>query len=623
MIDYLRLAFATVVVLAPGRMIARALGQRMLSATLAWTMAVLFVAWSAVFLFHRSIHLALVVLLVIALGALAARLRLRGSPEVPQRRLRGSPEDPQRRLRGPVTLAGIVLGALVWHTEGAVTGDGLFHEARVRKLVDLTSLHLRTVDEFKDGGLHPGYAFPLWHGFLAIITWLSGLDPGTVVRHEPSLLVPIACVVAWEAGTTLFGSSWAGLSVLAAQLALFCFGPGHGGSYSTMALPGTAARQLLAPAALALFFSGNRLGIAAAFGALALVHPTYALFLLIPLLAFAALRPHEWRANLRLLTAAIVPAGLAVLWLRPIADETVSRNPTHAAVLTSLQHYGSELVVTNAHHYRLAASVFDRTGVIAICALVLLPVTALAWRRKWAAFALGGALLVLLLLEVPWLFVHFSNAVSLSQSRRAAGFAPLPFALAGAAALVARRVVVLPFALAAGIALQRVWPGDFDYGLRHGGPSVATWIALIGGAAALTVALITRPREPRERHVLGFLAVALLALPVAVHGFWHWSPRTPTDPNALSPRLVHNLRTKVPKGAVVIAPLQVSYEVVAAAPLYVVALPVSHVANTTANDPYGRRKAVLHWVATNDRSVVARYGATWAIRRGSLYALTR
>ncbi len=33
-------------------------------------------------------------------------------------------------------------------------------------------------------------------------------------------------------------------------------------------------------------------------------------------------------------------------------------------------------------------------------------------------------------MEVPWLFVHFSDAVSLSQSRRAAGFAPLPFALA-------------------------------------------------------------------------------------------------------------------------------------------------------------------------------------------------
>jgi hypothetical protein len=618
-IDYLRLAFATIVVLLPGRFVARAFGQRLLSATLAWSLAAIFVAWSAVFLFHRSIHLALIALLVIAVTGASFGVR-----HVP---------DPKQIIRVPSTRVfvwsgGVVLGGLLWHVEGAVTGDGLFHEARVRKLVDLTSLHLRTVDEFKDGGLHPGYAFPLWHGFLALVTWVSGLDPGTVVRHEPSLLVPIACVVAWEAGTILFGSPWAGLSVLTAQLAIFCFGPGHGGSYATLALPGTAARQLVAPAALTLFFAFaerprtvTALALAAAFGALTLTHPTYGLFLALPLVAYAVLRWIEWRRSLVALAAALVPTGLAVLWLKPIADETVSRNPGHVALLNSLHQYSSQLVVTNTHHYRLAASVFDRTGVVAITALVLLPVTALAWRRRWAAFALGGALLVLLLLEVPWLFVHFSNAVSLSQSRRAAGFAPLPFVLAGAAALVVRRVYVVPLALVAGIVLQRIWPGDFDYGLRHGGPSFATWIALIGGAAALTFALVLRPREPRERHALGAMAVMLLAFPVVVHGFWHWSPRTPADTGALSPRLVHNLRTKVPKGAVVIAPLQVSYRVVADAPLYAVALPVSHVADTKANDPYGRRTAVQLWIATNDQAVARRYGATWAIRRGRLYRL--
>src|SRR5205823_10040195 len=122
----------------------------------------------------------------------------------------------------------------------------------------------RTVDEFKDGGLHPGYAFPLWHGFLAFVSWFSGLDPATVLRHEPSVLAPIACVVAWEAGTAVFGSPWAGLSVLAAQLGLFCFAAGHGGAYATLAGPGTAAQQLLVPAAIALFFSeGDLPGLAA------------------------------------------------------------------------------------------------------------------------------------------------------------------------------------------------------------------------------------------------------------------------------------------------------------------------------------------------------------------------
>ena len=65
-------------------------------------------------------------------------------------------------------------------------------------------LSLRAVDEFADGGLHPGYAFPLWHGFLALIAQLAGVDPALVVRHEASVLAPLAVLVAYEAGHALF-----------------------------------------------------------------------------------------------------------------------------------------------------------------------------------------------------------------------------------------------------------------------------------------------------------------------------------------------------------------------------------------------------------------------------------
>lgn len=111
--------------------------------------------------------------------------------------------------------------------------------------------------------------------------------------------------------------------------------------------------------------------------------------------------------------------------------------------------------------------------------------------------------------------------------------------------------------------------------------------------------------------------------PVVVHGFWHWSPRLPTDRYALSPGLVHALRTRVPKGAIVLAPLRVSYRVVADAPVYVVGLPPVHVADTRANDPYARAAAVRHWLRTSDPQIARRYGATWAIRGGRLYRLPR
>ncbi|HEU5372056.1 MAG TPA: hypothetical protein VFU51_06680 [Gaiellaceae bacterium] len=587
MIEYLRLAFGTILVLLPGL----ALG-RTVSEVLAWTMGAVFAAWAVVFAVHSNIRLAVILMAVLLVVAVVARRR--------------------RGLRVPraTLVVGTVLGWFLWHVAGAVVGDGLFHEGRVRKLVELGDLHLRTVDEFKDGGLHPGYAFPLWHGFDALVAWLSGLDPEVVMRHESSLLAPIALAVAYEAGEAVFASRFAGFSVALAQVAIFCFGPGHGGSWAVLSQPGSASRQLLVPAAVALFFRRELLPTAIVFGALALVHPTYAVFLLIPLLPLVV---REWRAY----AAAAVPVGAALLWLRPLLQETSTHTPSHTQRVNDLAQYRDQLVIENTHHFRLAAEVFGRSGAIAVAALILLPLCALAWRRRFAPFVVGGSLLILSLMLIPWLFVHFSDAASLSQSRRAAGFLPFPFVFAAGLAVAMRRVWIAPAALAAGIAVQLEWPGDFDYGLRHGGPAAATWIALFGGAAVLLVALVLRLElAPRFGH--GALAAALFALPVLVHGAGKWTPASPTDPHALSPRLVHNLRTRVPKGAIVLAPIQTSYEISAVAPVYVVAGPLTHVANTKANRARERYDAVKHWVLTNDPRVAERYGATWQVRAGRL-----
>ena len=603
MTDYLRLAFGTIMVLLPGVAVARALGQRSVSALLAWALAAAFLAWAVVFAVHSNIRLAVLVLGAITVAALVAGRRRRAA---------------RYELRSPrwVLAVGVVLGWFLWRVSEIVVGDGLFHEARVRKLVAFGDLHLRTVDEFKDGGLHPGYAFPLWHGFVALIAWFSGLDPEVVVRHAPSLLAPIACAVVWEAGVAVFGSRLAGLSFLVATLGLFAFAPGHGGSFDVMSLPATSARQMMVPAAIALFFTARTPAgwatLAAIFGAITLSHPTYALFLLIPLLA---LLRWEWRNWL----VATVPTGLVLLWLKPVVDQTISHNPRPGELMRGIVQYQEQLVIDGPRHFRVAPEVFGRNGAITVAALILLPLIAFAIPRRWAAFALGGTLLVLLLGSVPWLFVHFSDVVGLSQSRRAIGFAPLPFAFVGAAALVVRRVWVLPLALVAGIVLQRLWPGDFDYGLKHGSPAVATWWALGGGSLALLLALAWRHRRPLpERWGLGTVAVVLFSIPVFVHGIWHWSPAQRADPFGLSPRLVHNLRTKVPKGAIVIAPLATSYRVAALAPVYIVGAPVTHVAATTANRPYQRAKDIQRWVQTNDPAIAKRYGATWQIRAGRL-----
>ncbi len=616
MIEYLRLAFATCIVLFPGRLAARALGLRDTASTVALGLACVFVAWAVVFTVHATVWFGLLVLFLICVGLFLVARRVRRVP-----RIAGHPA---------VWLVGIVLGLLLWHVAGPVTGDGLFHLARVRKLVELPGLHLRSVDELAGGGLHPGYAFPLWHGFLAFVAALSGLDSGSVVKHEAAVLMPLACAALWEAAFRLFGSRSAAWAVLLGQLGALLFAAGHGGSFALLALPATVSRVLLAPVALALVFGwletrrrGYLVGVAAIFGELALVHPTYALFVLLPLVGYAVLRPREWRANAAFFGAAIVPVGLALAWLKPIVDETLSHNPAPAERLAELLRYGNQLQVWNDHHYRMGAGTITRAGAVVVFGTLLIPFAGAALRRRWGAFVLGGSLVILGTVLIPEIFPRFADVVSLSQARRVAGFIPIPFAFAGGLAVLCGFTrATVPAALVAGVGLQIAYPGDFNYNLAHPGPAVITWWAAVGGAGALAAGFLVRRHRPFiERRWSGGLAAALFVLPVAVAGFIHWSPFQRTDPDALSPALVAALR-QVPAQAVVIADPQTSYRIAALRPVYLVAAPPVHVANTRANNPYGRFRDVQHWLATGDPAVPKRYGATWAVRGSRLYRLT-
>jgi hypothetical protein len=600
---WLRLALATAVVLGPGVVVARALGRRSASATLVWSVALVAGALALTFAVHGSLWLTLG--LDLGAGAVALPFAFRRS-------------GAQRRPgRGAVLLTGLVLGALLWGLEGVVRGDAIFHLGRIRKLEDFGSLSLRTVDEFKDGGLHPGYAFPLWHGWLALVARVADVDPSRVVLHEPSLLAPIALLVAYEMGLAVFRSAWLGLATMLAQVALIAFAPGSGGAYTSLELPGTVARQLLIPAAIALFFAFVRapswplgVSLAAAGMDLAFVHPTYAFFLAIPLAGYLIVRG---RRDVRRNVAALVAYGLPVLlvfaWLEPIVAETLSHNPNAAERAQQLRHYAGDLVVHSQHDFHLAAGMVSRSGAIAVAALVLVPLAGLASRRRWSAFVLGGSVLVLALELWSFVFPHFSDLVSLSQSRRAAGFVPFAFALAGGAAVLARLIgpAVLPVALAAGIALQLAYP--------DGGVGVAAWIALFAGLAALVVTVFRRGRSLERPGPLAAAAVAFFVLPVVVHGFSHWHAAVKTDPSALTPGVVRYLRDDVPKGAVVFADLETSYRISGYVPVYVCNAPPAHVADTRANRPQARRAAWLSFLETGDLAIPRRYHAGWLVLR--------
>ena len=122
---------------------------------------------------------------------------------------------------------GLVAGISLWWVS-RYDGDAFFHLARVQKLLALHDLSLRSVDEFKDGGLHPGYAFPLWHAAVAVISKLAGVGAPSAFLHLPTVLLPLSFVLVYEAGTTLFASRWAGVATALAEFALLGLASGTG-----------------------------------------------------------------------------------------------------------------------------------------------------------------------------------------------------------------------------------------------------------------------------------------------------------------------------------------------------------------------------------------------------------
>jgi hypothetical protein len=609
-----RLALATLCLLLPGALLAQALHLRGAAAAFALALGVLFLALVVVFALQSTIWLALAVLVGVAAAALPFALR-------------EAREGREWDLPSLGVLAlGIAYAVPLWHYAPALRGDALFHLARVRKLAEFDELSLDAVAEFADGGPHPGYAFPLWHGFLALASRLAGVDPADVVLRESAILVPLAFLLAFEAGRALFDSPWGGLAALAGQVAITGLAPGDAGAYDAVELPATAARHLIVPATLALAFLFVRVPrlslvapLAAASLALALVHPTYALFLLIPLGGFAVVRLVVTRADVVSLAGVLacvgVPTAAVLYWLAPIVEDTAGHTPSAAEVARALERYARELDVESAERYSLAPEVFGRSGAVAVAALVSIPLAALAVRSRWAAYVIGGAVPILALMSSDFIFPHFADLVSLSQARRAAGFLPFAFAFAGGCVVLAGllRGAALPVAFAAGLWLQLTYPGDFGR-LEDGGPAAATWIALIGGVLAIPVGLLLarRWRPIENRGLFAALAAALFVLPVAVHGLRDW--HSPTQPRLpLTPGLVAALRERVPEGDIVFSDLETSYRVAAMAPVYVAAGPPAHVADTEDNRPYARRRDVVQFFRTGRLEIPRSYGARWLV----------
>ena len=127
-------------------------------------------------------------------------------------------------------------------------GDAVEHIARMRKITKLDPPRsLGDLGLLPPGtGLHPGYAFPLWHASGAVIARTSGLDPSDVFRIWPSILMPFIAAAIFDAGRQMFRSRAAGVGVFLGYLGIFAF-PNGVGYFAQPRIPATSASSFSGP----------------------------------------------------------------------------------------------------------------------------------------------------------------------------------------------------------------------------------------------------------------------------------------------------------------------------------------------------------------------------------------
>jgi hypothetical protein len=612
----LRLAGAAgCVLLLPGACFVRLLGERsagiQFAGAIVWSLVGVFAILAVVFAVGASLGLAVALLGILTLAVFAISLR--------------ATQVPLERADGPalvgVFLLGSALAVALWWATGTIGGsvgpglsDALFHLARIRKLDQAGSLEsIDVVSEFAKADLHPGYAFPLWHGALALIARLAGVDPTLVVLYLPVVLAPLALLIAYGAGRALFRSTAGGVATALGWLALAAFPFGGVGRF--LAQPGGASRYLLVPALLALFFAyvvDGRLpqvaGVAAASFAVAVIHPTYVLFVALPLGGFLLARGilgdgSDLRRIGAGLAALVLPAGIFFLWLRQFIGE--AEHWSNFRFPGQLEAVGSTL--------RLSADQLAWGGGPKLLALAAVPLALLAGGRRWAAWVLGGSLVVLLVALLPPLFDPLAAAVSVAQATRLAGFLPLAFALAGAALLAGRLRV--PGVVCAALAALAVEVAVDDPASRAGW---IVWAAAIGAALGLAVFGFARPLvlDGKGDGRWQMIAAVALALPAAVAGFSNYERWNRADPDGLTPGFTEALRAEVPPLDLVLAPSPTSYRIAGYAPLRVVITPPGHFAFNAGPDYRARDAAVRLFFApgasTEEREeVLRRYAVGW------------
>jgi hypothetical protein len=468
----------------------------------------------------------------------------------------------------------------------------------------------------------------------ALISRLAGVDSTEVLLHLPAILVPLAVVLAYAAGSEVFRSPFGGFAFVLAEVGYFGFlrrdgGAAATGRFETLPLPQSATLMLLATAVIALAFAfaieGGLLTwlcLAAASFALSAIHISYTPMLILVLAGFLVARAILIRGWEPLLTktgvalgALIAPFAVLLALLLPVISGTSGFTPSAAQRSHDTDRYG-DLVSHVGHWIAMNPGAIAQAGTLVVAGLLVVPFALLASTRLWAALVVGGTLALLGTLVIPPAFTAAADLLSLSQARHLPEFLPIPFAVVGGCALLAPlRIVGVLVAGGLGAAFLLLFPGTFTYAYSTGGPGWVVWVAMGGGVIVLVVGAFVRTRGPDfSPWTVGTTAAFLV--PLVVAGFMAFGQQGPA---ALPPGIVAAVRDNVSPGDVVFSDPETAYALAAFAPVYINDSETGHVADTVKNRLRERKHDTRRFMRSRNlsasarRAILARWKADWLL----------
>ncbi len=548
---------------------------------------------------------------------------------------RGKPVEMDLRLSAGLILFVCGVGVftfLLWLGSWSNVGDAVEHIARMRKITELDPP--RNLDELgllpPDTGLHPGYAFPLWHATGAMIVWISGLDESVMFRFWPTVLFPFVALAMYRAGRLMFGTSAAGVATVIAYLGAFGFPASGVGYFNQLSYPGYISIFLFWPLVVERTFSYLQEGgreplwtIAAASFAVSAIHPSYAPFMILLIGAFLVARFLLTRDRTELtrmgfsIGALTVPFLLFLIWLFPAADSSASTIDRAGPHFSSLVNMDGDLL-------SMKAEWLTRGGPVVVAGLLCVPIAAAATKTRAAAFITGASLVVILVLIVPYLFTPFAHVMSVSQGRRLLFYLPFAFALTGGALVLARlRWFAVAGALVLGTILHLLGRGDFSYNLKHPGPGWVAWVAAGGTLVVVALGIAGKLNMRYRLHHWALAIVLAFVLPVAVAGIHGMRTHRP-EPDIINANLVAAVNKYVTRDEVILSTLKTAYRLTAKAPVYVVAVGNGHGGDTKVNKSYARRIDTEAFFynqppdSARRERILERWGVDWVLVRKDL-----